>query len=92
MPEWGTWKFAEVEPADMRELFRRAMWRDGCSTSQIRHLRVALSAMFATAVDDGLLRSNAAQRVRIPAARLEEPTDERAKASVQPYGGPACDG
>lgn len=79
IPKWGTWRLAEVEPADVRELFG-AIRKGGCTTSQIRKLRVALSAMFATAVDDGLLRSNPCQGVRIPAGRSEEPVDDRAKA------------
>ena len=80
VPRWGTWKLAEIEPADVRELFG-SMRRDGQTTSQIKKLRAALSAMFATAVDDGLLRSNPCQGVRIPAGqRNEEPEGERAKA------------
>ena len=65
IPKWGTWKLAEVEPADVRELFG-ALRRAEASSSQIRKLRAALSAMFANAVDDGLLRSNPCQGVRIP--------------------------
>jgi integrase len=79
IPKWGAWKLAEVEPADVRELFG-AMRKDGATTSQIRKLRVALSALFATAVDDGLLRSNPCQGVRIPAGHSDDPVDDRAKA------------
>lgn len=80
VPRWGTWKLAEIEPGDVREMFG-SMRRDGQSTSQIKKLRAALSAMFATAADDGLLRSNPCQGVRIPAGqRSEEPQDDRAKA------------
>ncbi|HEX6782747.1 MAG TPA: site-specific integrase [Solirubrobacterales bacterium] len=77
---WGGWKLAEVEAADVRELFGE-LRAEGCSTSQIKKLRAALSVMFATAVDDGLVRSNPVQGVRIPAERDEgEPEEERAKA------------
>jgi integrase len=80
LPKWATWKLAEVEPADVRELFG-SMRRAAQTTSQIKKLRAALSAMFATAVDDGLLRSNPCQGVRIPAGQGgEEPEDDRAKA------------
>ncbi len=79
IPKWGTWRLAEVEPADVRELFGK-MRQDGKSTSAIRKLRAALSAMFATAVEDGMLRSNPCQGVRIPAGRAEEPGEDRAKA------------
>ncbi len=63
----------------MREMFG-AMRKDGKSTSAIKKLRAALSAMFATAVDDGLLRSNPVAGVRIPADPSEEPVEEHAKA------------
>lgn len=79
VPVWRGWKLAEIEPADVRELFG-AMRREECSTSQIKKLRAALSALFATAVDDGLRRSNPVQGVRIPAGGEDEPDDERVKA------------
>jgi integrase len=80
IPRWATWKLAEIEPADVRELFG-SMRRDKQTTAQIKKLRAALSAMFATAVDDGLLRSNPCQGVRIPAGRgSEQPEDDRVKA------------
>ncbi len=68
LPQWKAWKLADVEPADVRELFAE-MREDGCSTSQIKKLRAALSVMFATAVEDGLRPSNPILGVRIPAAR-----------------------
>jgi integrase len=79
VPRWRTWKLADVEPKDVRDLFG-AMRKNEMSTSQIVKLRAALSAMFATAVDDDLLRSNPVQGIRIPAASSEEPKDDRAKA------------
>ena len=57
VPTWGTWRLAEVEPADVRELFG-TLRKAGASTSAIKKLRAALSAMFGTAVDDGIVRSN----------------------------------
>ena len=59
----------------MRELF--AALRDGgASGSALKGLRAALSAMFATAVEDGLLRSNPVQGVRVPSTG-DEPEEER---------------
>jgi integrase len=72
IPRWGTWRLAEVEPADVRELFG-ALRKSGSSTPAIKKLRAALSAMFATAVEDGVLRSNPCQGVRIPPSPGEEP-------------------
>jgi Phage integrase, N-terminal SAM-like domain len=48
LPRWATWRLADVEPADVRELFGD-LRRSGNSTSAIKRLRAALSAMFATA-------------------------------------------
>lgn len=80
IPRWRGWKLAEVEPADVRDLFG-SMRRDGATTSQIKKLRAALSAMCATAVDDGLLRSNPCQGVRVPVGQgSDRLDDERAKA------------
>ncbi|MFN8164213.1 MAG: tyrosine-type recombinase/integrase [Solirubrobacterales bacterium] len=79
LPRWGRVKLAEVEPADVRDLFGQ-MRRDGRSTSAIKKLRAALSAMFATAVEDGKLRSNPVAGVRIPAALDQSPVQEKAKA------------
>lgn len=79
LPRWKTWKLADVEPADVRDLFG-AMRKDGKSTPAIKKLRAALSALFATAVDDGLLRANPVAGVRIPAALDQDPVEEKAKA------------
>jgi integrase len=57
------------------------MRRDGATTSAIKKLRAALSAMFATAVEDGLIRSNPISGVRIPATPTDAaPEAEHAKA------------
>lgn len=80
LPQWKAWKLAEIEPADVRELFAD-MREDGCTTSQIKKTRAALSVMFATAVEDGLRPSNPILGVRIPAGpEGEEETEEKAKA------------
>lgn len=79
LPQWRTWKLADVEPADVRALFVRLRDAD-VSTSAIRGLRAVLSAMFATAVEDGLLRSNPVRGVRIPGlAVTKTELDEKAQ-------------
>lgn len=80
MPRWASWRLAEIEPADVRDLFGD-MRRQGETTSAIKKLRAPLSAMFATALEDGYLRANPVLGVRVPAA-LEEPDveDDRARA------------
>lgn len=79
LPKWRTWRLADVEPADVRDLFGY-MRKAGASTSQIKKLRAALSAMFATAVEDGVIRTNPITGVRIPAGPEPEASDEKAKA------------
>lgn len=77
---WGTWRLADVEPSDVRDLFGELRRKDSATTSGIKKLRAALSALFATALEDGLVRSNPIQGVRIPAARHQEETEARPKA------------
>jgi integrase len=81
VPRWRTWRLADVEPADVRELFGE-MHKGGSSTSAIRKLRAALSAMFATAVEDGQLRSNPIRGVRIPSALAENDGLDKSKAKA----------
>lgn len=79
IPKWRGWRLAEVEPADVRDLFGD-MRRSGTSTSQIKKLRAALSAMFATAVEDGAIRSNPVRGVRVPPSPDDGVEQEGAKA------------
>ena len=77
---WKMWRMNEVEPADLRDLFGQ-MRRDGRSTSEIKKTRAALSVMFATAHEDGVVPSNPVLGVRIPPSSEDEsPPDEKAKA------------
>lgn len=68
VPRWEGWKLADVEPADVRELYGD-LRKAGATTSGIRKLRAALSALFATAVEDGLIRSSPVVGVRVPTGR-----------------------
>lgn len=83
MPRWKTWKLSQIEPTDARALFM-SMRNDGKSTSAIRKLRAALSALFAAAIEGGLVTFNPVRRVRIPPPRVdEESSEERAKAMTR---------
>jgi integrase len=77
--EWGTWRLEEVEPVDVRRLYGN-LREAGVSTSVLRLVRAAMSAMFATAVEDGVLRSSPVAGVRIPAAPVDDDAEEPAKA------------
>lgn len=78
LPRWGSWRLADVEPADVRQLLREVS-EEGAGIPTLRKLRAALSAMFATAVEDGALRANPVRGVRIPAGP-SSPAAEKAKA------------
>ncbi len=78
LPRWGTWKLSEVGPKDVRGLLA-ALRAAGKSTSEIKKVRAALSAMFATAVEDELATANPVQGVRVPPA-AEDDDGDRAKA------------
>jgi integrase len=83
VPVWGKWKLSAIEPRDVRELFM-SMRNEGKSTSAIRKLRTALSALFATAIEDGLITVNPIRGVRIPAPLTETiPDDDRHKAMTK---------
>ncbi len=79
IPEWGTWRLGEVEPVDVRRLYGK-LREAGVSTSVIRLVRAATSAMFATAVEDGALRSSPIAGVRIRRLARADEADEPAKA------------
>lgn len=81
LPAWGSWRLADVEAADVRELFG-AMRKAGATTAALKKLRAALSAMFATALEDGLVKANPIAGVRIPApvAGADLEYEETAKA------------
>ncbi|HKZ13230.1 MAG TPA: site-specific integrase [Solirubrobacterales bacterium] len=82
MPTWGRWWLGEIEPGDARELFG-AMRAEGKSTSQIKKTKAALSALFGTAVDDGLISSNPVTGVRIPPAPdADDPEEEGGPKSL----------
>jgi integrase len=80
MPVWKSKRLSDIERRDVRRLFM-SLRKQGKSTSVIKKLRVALSALFETAIEDDLIRHNPAKGVRNPAALTEEAEDdERAKA------------
>jgi hypothetical protein len=79
LPRWRGWKLGQVEPQDVRALFLK-LRDDGASTATLRGLRSSLSALFATAVEDGVVRSNPVAGVRIPPPCAGELEDARSRA------------
>lgn len=76
---WGGWKLSDIEPVDVRRLYAD-LREAGTSTSVLRLVRASISALFATAVEDGVLRSSPVTGVRIPAAARAADEEEPAKA------------
>jgi integrase len=79
LPTWRTWKLGDVEPAEVRVLYRR-LREAGKSTATLRTLRAALSAMYSTAVEDGVTDVNPIRGVRLPGGETDEDEQKRAKA------------
>ncbi|MBS0550535.1 MAG: site-specific integrase [Proteobacteria bacterium] len=79
LPTWRSWKLGEVEPAEVRALYRR-LRAAGKSTATLRTLRAALSAMYSTAVEDGVTDSNPIRGVRLPGGENDEDEQKQAKA------------
>jgi hypothetical protein len=85
LPRWRTWKLGDVEPADVRALY--ADLRDrGLTVSAIKAVRAPLSAMFATAVEDGLVHSNPIQGIRIPADADAEADKRQRRSPAKSWG------
>lgn len=79
LPTWRTWKLGDVEPAEVRVLYRR-LREAGKSAATLRTLRAALSAMYSTAVEDGVTDVNPIRGVRLPGGETDEDEQKRAKA------------
>lgn len=85
IPFFGRSKLAEVEPPDVRR-FIASLKAEGLAPSTIRKELAPVKVMFATAVEDGALRSNPAAGRRVNGSRRgadEEPAEERAKAMTR---------
>jgi integrase len=72
LPFFAGYRLAEVEPPDVRA-FIAHLEDAGLRPSSVRAILAPLKAMYATAVEDGAVRSNPTRDVRVGAAReLEE--------------------
>ena len=78
VPFFRSYKLAEVEPPDVRR-FIAQLEAEGLAPSSIRKEVAPLRAMFATAFEDGAIRSNPTAGVRINGRRGDE-EEEHAKA------------
>jgi integrase len=75
IPYFGGCRLADVEPPDVRA-FVTHLDEAGLRASTIRSVMAPVKAMFATAVEDGALRTNPTANVRIGLRRSIEPSRE----------------
>ncbi len=81
MPYFGRRRLTQIEPRDIK-LYAAHVAADGVARNTVRNCIAALRVLLATAVEDGLLRSNPATHVRLPA--IEQATEsDTAKALTE---------
>jgi len=78
IPYFRGYKLAEVEPPDVRRFIAK-LEADGLAPSSIRKEVAPLRAMFATAFEDGAIRSNPATGVRVN-GRPSDPEEQHENA------------
>ncbi len=79
LSRWGAWKLTDIDRNAVSKLYK-AVRKEDSSPSQVPKLRAALSALFATALEEEEVPFNPVAGIRIPAPTAEEPGDDRAKA------------
>lgn len=81
LPFFGRMKMSEIEPRDVKRFAAEVAGR-GVSRNTVRLALAPLRALLATAVEDGVIRSNPAAGVRLP--HVPEPEDaDRARALTE---------
>ncbi len=78
IPFFGRCRLAEIEPRDIRAFARRLSDR-GLAPTTVRVIVAPVRALFATAAEDGLIRSNPCSGIRLAGRRPpgEEPRDSK---------------
>jgi integrase len=79
IPFLGRLRLSEVEPRDVKALAAHVAGR-GVSANTVRLALAPVRALFATAVEDGLVRSNPTVGVRVVGSTAREADEEKAKA------------
>jgi integrase len=75
IPYFRRYKLADVEPPDVRALVAH-LEEQGLAPASVRNRIAPLRAMFATALEDGALRSNPTLGVRVNGRRQDESEEE----------------
>jgi integrase len=68
LPELGGMQLAAIEPADLRDFYRK-LQRSGVGKPTVEVVHRLVSRTFAIAIDDGLVVSNPAARAKAPRAQ-----------------------
>jgi integrase len=79
LPFFGRTRLAEIQPRDIKR-FIASLIDQGLRSSSVRRRLAPLRALFATAVEDGLIRSNPAAGVRVPRSPADRLDQEPRKA------------
>lgn len=81
---FGRKRLSEIEPRDVKA-YAVSLARAGLQPSSVRKVVAPVRALFATAVEDGLIRSNPAAGVRVtqPAGQSQESEDAKVKALTE---------
>jgi integrase len=84
VPHFGAQLLAAITPRDIKS-YLRELAEDGASASTVRTYLAPLRALFADAVEEGLIRANPAAGLRLPRPAVAEieATEERAKALTE---------
>jgi integrase len=76
---FGRLRLAEIEPRHVKE-YAAEVARRGVSTAAVRHALAPVKALLATALEEGLVRSNPAAGIRVSRPALEEADEDKVKA------------
>ena len=71
LPFFGRTRLSEIEPRDIKR-FIQTLIDQGLRSSSVRRRLAPLRALLATAVEDGLIRSNPAAGVRVPSSPADQ--------------------
>ncbi len=79
IPFFGRRRLAEIEPRDVKRFATHVAAR-GLSANTVRLALAPVKALFATALEDGLIRSNPTAGVRVAGATTREADEDKARA------------
>jgi integrase len=82
IPFFARLRLAEIEPRDVKR-YVTSVAAEGLSRNTIRLALAPVRALFATALEEGLIRSNPATGIRLPRQAADEAKEEDSKALTE---------